>query len=965
MTSINDYDSSFDIVKMIADIQKTLKTVNSEDVVADNGTVVAAPDPYAYNKVDSVFSYSVPTGLNMTSQVGTVWYDLGNNEVASWWDGFDWHLFGIQRWHGGLGLESIGPAMITHAVTSIRVFKDASPGAPADYDFIYDTATNTAVYRLGGVWNNVTDLNMRNALQQAVTLTDIAPGDINIKVWYQPSTPTAEGIGDLWYDSANDFLARRWNGTAWVSYGGDARSLSGLPPASVQVTIRGSATALTVMTTAQIAADTVLDYYISTVSGFTPTTGTRVSSTKSTINVITALADGTLLQPDVSYYVKVIARNDAGSAIPSTEVTGKLDLSVASKFIVDEISTGFLLTGRIEVGGINFVLDADEGLIINQTDGSVIHFPRDGSPATITAHLIARSLLVENGASIQGESLLGGEIRLGADIESPDSPPSVSFGYEQIADLAGSLSGSGIAQIIGIVRNIANDGWVVLGNTLNFGTSDAKPPKRINISDAGVVVITTLPLPTTATPSGGGQARGITKVGSNYHITFEPLGNGASYQGTKLFKLDSSFNVVLYRDLKAALETTDISGYGAALTYDGTNLRIAYGTTGAIDQYNIKEVVIDPGYTAGTTTWVSRTTLVANHSMPYGTTCEISGYYYGTADYGANRYVLTFRVRGSSGRHGAYVLSAANTRVATAEWSSTSIDTNGNYEHGLFWDGTNFFVLTSPFGNDYGSAEVTVGKIFKLGATPLNTTYTASYTWQNAAATITTAESPTASGAWAARRIPTITGAPAPQESSVDPNAANRVAIYAAKTGSRYRQASLAAGIRGMTVKSLVTSGTIAPTVNGFAGLGTPGLIRSTKTDGSGPLISFKGDGSWTLGDTKSDASGFVTPKTSTWTDLTLVAGVTGFARYKLVAGIVYFDVGVAFTAVTAGTLKLIVAAGGVPAAIRPVAVKRFVGYNATIILRLDSFADGSLAVTPLTGSSGGGFGIMSYPVGI
>lgn len=860
MTTINDYNSGFDIVKTIASIQQAVNTIpNSGEVVDDAGEVVAADYDYSYNRIRSFYAPNAPTGLNMTTDVGTVWYETDNNNNATWWDGYTWRTLGTQRWHGGLGLESLGPALVTVGITSLRLYENTVPGSPAVYDMNYNTGTTVLQYWNGSAWVTVTDPYMKDAVADALNFGDIPPADTYIKIWYQSATPTAEGIGDLWYDSANDFAARRWDGSAWVAYGGDARTEVGFPPPQATAELRASVSALTVLiTNADDADNTTYDYHMSTTSGFTPTTGTLVDSTLSTINVMTRDAAGMLLVPGQLYYIKVIARNPAGAALASTELSGQLDLTVNNQLIIDQVSTGFLLAGTIQIGGTNFILDADDGLIINQTDGSLIHFPRDGSPATITAHLIARSLLVENGANIQGESLLGGTIRLGADVENPSVAPTFTQDYETVKDLLPSIVGS-VQNVLGPVRNLANNGWVVL---VQAAWTDVIT--RYDVTDAGAVTSATV------FSAGSGQLRGFTRSTTEYHVAVND----------RIYRLSASWVVNAYRTLQGQV-TEPIGVTGGSETYglffDGTNMRVCYlymtNYADTVVTYDIKEAVFAANYTSGTTAVLSRTVIHSGYQQqtgylpsppypsPYGPFFDynIIGYYVGAADFGSTRYIVQFRLRGQRGAgfyHGVLTYSAPGVRTGTNDWQRLAGTGADVLEGGLWWDGTNFYGLATDFYQT--PTALTVCKIIKMAARPASSTGTASYSWQNDAGTITTAQSPAASLALSPRTRYTVGAQAAPQADSVASDAANSIAIYVENTGvTRKQQTQLAIGVRSYT-SGAITGGTTAPTSNGFAGIGTPGLIRSTKTDGSGPLVSLKGDGSGRVGPLSWDDDGVV-----------------------------------------------------------------------------------------------------------
>lgn len=99
------------------------------------------------------------------------------------------------------------------------------------------------------------------------------------------------------------------------------------------------------------------------------------------------------------------------------------------------------------------------------------------------------------------------------------------------------------------------------------------------------------------------------------------------------------------------------------------------------------------------------------------------------------------------------------------------------------------------------------------------------------------------------------------------------------------------------------------------------------------------------------------------WTSLTLAAGVTGTAKYRCVAGTVFIELSVSYTAAAGATT--IVAAGGIPAAYRPSTTanpQRALLSSGTIVVRPDANTNGSITVTGITANGNGAVGTFSYP---
>lgn len=596
------------------------------------------------------------------------------------------------------------------------------------------------------------------------------------------------------------------------------------PPGTVQITVQGMATSILVRTV-DIEASTVLEYHISTVDGFTPDSSTLVAETSSVINVVTSLADGTPLLPDTVYYFRVIAKNIIGPAPASDQVSGGLDLSVPADYIMNQVVAGFLLAGTIQVGGDNITIDANDGIRIRQADGGIIHFPRDGSSAKITAELVARSLVVENGADIFGDSLLSGNIRLGAFIEDPKVAPQITTSYEQLGDFGVDVSGYSLA---GLIRNVEDTGWIT------FGNNSSNTPRRIHLYDNGTVEKYNYYSVNTA----GGihavqrQVRGAVRLGNYYYVLYRSEGAlaGSGFGEWAVTKYDSNWDSVITEFVGDDISNSDT--YWMALGRSDTEIRIIYNTTGnnlAFGRWN-----------SDTLAFIGASTLDTSWTPEH-----LAGYYNGSADFGGVRHAIA--------RHSntALIYTGADAQDTAQQWSN-----NGENIRGLHYDGTSFYTITY------------YGKIYKLSSKVTSSNIDVTYTYQTDTGSYTTARSPIKNYTWPARARINVTADPAPEEGSAEPNAADTIAVWAGNAGgTRYLQAVLAIGDRVWdNAQTLTLSGTTEPTTNTFETVSIPGRLFSSKVDPAlDPYINLKGDGSGRVGGHEWDADGGIVPGSDGW----------------------------------------------------------------------------------------------------
>lgn len=80
-------------------------------------------------------------------------------------------------------------------------------------DLWFDTDDGNKVHRYdGSSWVDAQDSQIGQALGDAATAQATADGKVT--TFFQAATPTAEGVGDLWYSEDNRTL-KRWNGSSW------------------------------------------------------------------------------------------------------------------------------------------------------------------------------------------------------------------------------------------------------------------------------------------------------------------------------------------------------------------------------------------------------------------------------------------------------------------------------------------------------------------------------------------------------------------------------------------------------------------------------------------------------------------------------------------------------------------------------------------------------------------------------
>ncbi len=105
-------------------------------------------------------------------------------------------------------------AVLDGKITSF--YQASTPTADGIGDIWFDTDDGNKMYRWNGVsWAVAQDTEITTAINAASDAQATADG--KVKTFFQTSAPTAEAIGDLWMDLDDKNKMYRWSGSAWVS----------------------------------------------------------------------------------------------------------------------------------------------------------------------------------------------------------------------------------------------------------------------------------------------------------------------------------------------------------------------------------------------------------------------------------------------------------------------------------------------------------------------------------------------------------------------------------------------------------------------------------------------------------------------------------------------------------------------------------------------------------------------------
>ena len=124
-------------------------------------------------------------------------------------------------------------------------YQSAAPTSGMQANDYWLDSDDNKLYRFSGsAWLEVQDDDIATAIANAATAQSTADG--KIVTFIQASAPTAEGTGDIWFDSDDDNKPYRWSGSAWVAAEFDVATwtkILGIPSALFQIFYQATAPA--------------------------------------------------------------------------------------------------------------------------------------------------------------------------------------------------------------------------------------------------------------------------------------------------------------------------------------------------------------------------------------------------------------------------------------------------------------------------------------------------------------------------------------------------------------------------------------------------------------------------------------------------------------------------------------------------------------------------------------------------
>jgi hypothetical protein len=305
--------------------------------IADAASAQATAD----GKIVSFYQNEPPTA----GAVGDFWIDTNDSNKLYRWNGSAWQTA------RDAGIEAAISAAATAQSTAdgkiLTFYQDAPPGGGTLGDLWFDTNDGNKLYRHNGIdFIEARDDGIAQAITDAAGAQATADGKVT--TFYSASAPTAEGVGDLWYDT-DDKVLYRWDGTDWTDSVSDITAANQITFSEVDpFTIQADSTGTTTTTLPVTRGIKVFRGNIEQTSGVTvgtvtTTAGLTASASVSggfvTVSLSVANAVGYITVPVIFGGVtyprliivnRVLAAPIAGGSSGSTSFTDQTWVQVSS-----------------------------------------------------------------------------------------------------------------------------------------------------------------------------------------------------------------------------------------------------------------------------------------------------------------------------------------------------------------------------------------------------------------------------------------------------------------------------------------------------------------------------------------------------------------------------------------------------------------------------------------------------------
>jgi hypothetical protein len=224
------YSARQTLLNKIADVAKVRADLGVTNAAAAQSTANAAAaaatiaqglandaQATADGKVRTFYQASAPTAEG----VGDLWFDTDDGNKQYRWSGSAWVL--AQDTAIGTAISAAAGAQATADGKVTTFYVETTPTAEALGDLWFKPSTGFLTRWNGSAWVDVANIGATAAQVSSITAAlnnaanAQATADGKVRTFYQASAPTAEGVGDLWFDTDDGNKQYRWSGSAWLA----------------------------------------------------------------------------------------------------------------------------------------------------------------------------------------------------------------------------------------------------------------------------------------------------------------------------------------------------------------------------------------------------------------------------------------------------------------------------------------------------------------------------------------------------------------------------------------------------------------------------------------------------------------------------------------------------------------------------------------------------------------------------
>ena len=191
--------------------------------IQDALTNAATAKSIADRKIVTFAQASQPSGTTQNPlDVGDLWIDTDDNNKIYRYSGSAWTPYtdssALNAFTSGAYANFVSATNQSLAKKITTFYQSSTPSGAISGDLWIDTGNGNILKRYSGSsWTAVQDVGIQNALNAAGNAQATADG--KIMTYAQASAPSGDlDVGDLWIETDNNNRMYRWSGSSWVPY---------------------------------------------------------------------------------------------------------------------------------------------------------------------------------------------------------------------------------------------------------------------------------------------------------------------------------------------------------------------------------------------------------------------------------------------------------------------------------------------------------------------------------------------------------------------------------------------------------------------------------------------------------------------------------------------------------------------------------------------------------------------------